>query len=232
MNSSAILVAENVSKVFQKKDGPPIEVLRKVSLEVEPGDSIAIVGKSGSGKSTLLHILGTLEKPSIGRACFLGQDLNRFSEKRLSKFRNQELGFVFQFHYLLVEFSALENVMMPAMLGGFSQRAARDLAMQLLEKVGLEDRATHRPSELSGGEQQRVAIARALVMKPKVLLTDEMTGNLDPATGAQVFQLIHTMHRELGTAIVSVTHDLALAQNYRKVFRLQEGVLSRQGQAA
>jgi lipoprotein-releasing system ATP-binding protein len=196
-----------------------------VDLEVEPGDSIAIVGKSGSGKSTLLHILGTLEAPSHGKAYFLGQDLSKFSESKLSRFRNQELGFVFQFHYLMVEFTAVENVMMPALLSGMSRREAKILASRLIEKVGLADRETHKPSELSGGEQQRVAIARALMMKPKVLLTDEMTGNLDPATGSQIFSLIHAMHRELGTAIVSVTHDSQLARNYKRIYRLQEGVL-------
>ncbi len=232
MNPSSILVASDLRKVFRKPGGPPIEVLRGVNLEITPGDSIAIVGKSGSGKSTLLHILGTLEAPSEGQVHFLGQDLSRFGERKLSKFRNHELGFVFQFHYLMVEFSAVENVMMPGLLGGLGRRAARAHAEHLLAKVGLADRGTHKPSELSGGEQQRVAIARALMMKPKVLLTDEMTGNLDPVTGGNVFSLIQTMHRELGTAIVSVTHDDQLARQYKKVYRLHNGHLSRESDGA
>jgi lipoprotein-releasing system ATP-binding protein len=229
VNSNAILVADDVSKTFYKRGVPPIEVLKGVTLEIEPGDSIAIVGKSGSGKSTLLHILGTLEKPTSGGAYFLGQDLSRFNERQVSRFRNQELGFVFQFHYLMVEFTAVENVMMPALISGMGRREAFHQASDLLEKVGLAERATHKPSELSGGEQQRVAIARALMMKPKVLLTDEMTGNLDPATGEAIFELIMQMHRELGTAIVSVTHDAVLARNYRRMYRLHEGSLSREG---
>lgn len=228
MNSNAVLVATGLKKVFRKSGGPPIEVLKGADLEICPGDSIAIVGKSGSGKSTLLHLLGTLEAPSSGKVHFLGQDLSRFSEKKLSHFRNHELGFVFQFHYLMVEFTALENVMMPALIGGVGRKAAKARAEQLLSKVGLADRVTHKPSELSGGEQQRVAIARALMMKPKVLLTDEMTGNLDPATGGQVFDLIQTMHRELGTAIVSVTHDDKLAKSYQRIYRLRDGHLSRE----
>ncbi len=231
MNSKAVLVASKVSRTFFKRGSDPIEVLKQVNLEVDAGDSIAIVGKSGSGKSTLLHVLGTLERPTSGSVLFLGQELSRFGEAKLARFRNEEIGFVFQFHYLMVEFNALENVMMPALIAGSSRREARIRALSLIEKVGLADRATHKPSELSGGEQQRIAIARALMMKPKILLTDEMTGNLDPATGAQVFGMIHAMHRELGTAIVSVTHDLELAQNYRKVYRLQNGVLQRQQDA-
>ncbi|MBY0370688.1 ABC transporter ATP-binding protein [bacterium] len=228
MDSQAILIASQVSKTFQKKGAAPIEVLKGVDFEVKAGESIAIVGKSGSGKSTLLHLLGTLEQPSAGKVYFLGQDLTRFNERRLATFRNKEIGFVFQFHYLMVEFSALENVMMPALISGVAARPARELAESLLEKVGLADRATHKPSELSGGEQQRVAIARALILRPKVLLTDEMTGNLDPATGAQVFELIQKMHMEFGTAIISVTHDDALARQYGKIYRLKEGRLAKE----
>jgi len=228
MNTNSILVASRVRKTFNKQGSAPIEVLRDVDFEVNAGDSIAIVGKSGSGKSTLLHLLGALERPSAGHVYFLGQDLSQFSEKRIASFRNKEIGFVFQFHYLMVEFSALENVMMPALISGMGARPARELAQALLRKVGLADRATHKPSELSGGEQQRVAIARALILRPKVLLTDEMTGNLDPTTGAQVFELIQKMHLELGTAIVSVTHDDALARQYAKIYRLEEGRLGRE----
>jgi lipoprotein-releasing system ATP-binding protein len=227
MSKDPILVASKVRKTFTKAGAAPIEVLRGVDFEVRPGESISIVGKSGSGKSTLLHVLGTLEKPSSGSVYFLGQDLSAFSETKVSRFRNQELGFVFQFHYLMVEFTALENVMMPALLGGVARRQARVRAEKLLSQVGLSARAQHKPSELSGGEQQRVAIARALVMNPKILLTDEMTGNLDPATGQQVFELIQSMHSELGTALVSVTHDEVLARSYQRTYRLGNGLLVR-----
>ncbi len=227
MNSNAILVAEGISKTFRKKGGPPVEVLHNTNLEILPGSSIAIVGKSGSGKSTFLHILGALERPTQGAVYFLGQDLGYFSEKRISEYRNRELGFVFQFHYLMVEFSALENVMMPALIRGISKKEAEREAEGLLERVGLSQRISHKPSELSGGEQQRVAIARALILKPKILLTDEMTGNLDPATGHNVFEMIQAMRQDMGTAIVSVTHDEVLAKSYEKIYRLQNGRLVR-----
>ena len=153
-------------------------VFDKLDLDIKRGESVALTGESGAGKSTLLHILGTLEAPSHGSVMFLGKDIFRFSESELARFRNHEIGFVFQFHYLMLEFSALENVMMPALLAGQSKAIAKSSAQQLLSRVGLKDRFSHKPSQLSGGEQQRVAIARALMMKPKLLLTDEMTGNL------------------------------------------------------
>ena len=225
MNSSSLLIAQKVRKVFRRKDSPEIEVLKSVELEIRPSDRIAIVGKSGAGKSTLLHILGTLEAPSDGNVFFLGQNIFTFNEEQLSKFRNRQLGFVFQMHYLMLEFTALENVMMPALLAGESRKNARQRAESLLSKVGLSDRLGHKPNQLSGGEQQRVSIARALVMGPKLLLTDEMTGNLDPVTGRQVFELVQTIHAELKMAMVSVTHDETLAASYSRIFRLVDGRL-------
>ena len=227
-SSSAILVAKDLSKVYRKTQAQPIEVLKNINFEVNPGDRIAIVGKSGTGKSTLLHLMGTLEAPSSGKVLFLGQDVFAFSESRLANFRNHQLGFVFQFHYLMLEFNALENVMMPALLSQMPKKEASDRAKDLLDKVGLSDRLTHKPSQLSGGEQQRVAIARALMMKPKLLLTDEMTGNLDPATGNRVFDLLQTIHSDLKMALVSVTHDEQMAHSYDQVYQLTEGTLKRE----
>jgi len=228
MDPNALLVTSGLSKHFQRPHSPRIDVLRKIDLQIYPGDSIAIVGKSGTGKSTLLHMLGTLEAPTSGNVYFLGQDLFSFPEKRLSLFRNRELGFVFQFHYLMLEFSALENVMMPGLLGNLPRKQARARAEALLDRVGLHDRLSHRPGELSGGEQQRVAIARALMMNPKLLLTDEMTGNLDPITGQQIFELVLQIHDEFKMAIVSVTHDEQMASCYGRVYRLIDGKLMRQ----
>jgi lipoprotein-releasing system ATP-binding protein len=225
MDDGVLLTATGLRKTFARAGEGPVEVLRSVDLEIAKGDSIAIVGKSGTGKSTLLHVIGTLERPSKGEVIFLGQDVFRFTESRLAHFRNRELGFVFQFHYLMPEFTALENVMMPALLAKANTAQSRSRAGALLEKVGLKSRLTHRPSQLSGGERQRVAIARALMMSPKLLLTDEMTGNLDPVTGAEVFDLVKKIHMEMGTAMVSVTHDEQLASQYSRVYRLTDGVL-------
>jgi lipoprotein-releasing system ATP-binding protein len=222
-----LLSARQVSKVFRRGTGKPVDVLKAVDLEIATGDRIAILGKSGAGKSTLLHILGTLEAPSSGKVFFDGRDLFRFSESDLSSFRNRTIGFVFQFHYLMVEFTALENVMMPALIGKMSKRMARDRAMELLSWVGLTQRADHKPGQLSGGEQQRVAIARALVMKPKLILTDEMTGNLDVSTGSQILELMGSVHEEYGCALVSVTHDEGMAAQYDRVLKLHQGSLSR-----
>jgi lipoprotein-releasing system ATP-binding protein len=224
-----LLRAQNIRKVYQRRMGKPVSVLSGVDLDVNVGDSIAILGTSGAGKSTLLHILGTLEEPTAGSVHFLGKNLFTLKERSLSRFRNHELGFVFQFHYLMLEFNALENVMMPGLLGNISRPKVKAAAVELLERVGLSDRMTHKPSQLSGGEQQRVAIARALMMRPKLLLTDEMTGNLDPVTGRQVFDLVHSMHSELGTAMISVTHDENLAKSYPRVMRLKDGTLQSVG---
>ena len=231
MNSKALLVAQHLKKLYSKDGSKPIEVIRDLNLEIYPGDQIAILGKSGAGKSTLLHILGTLEAPTSGTVHFLGQNIFNFPEAELSAFRNKQIGFIFQFHYLMLEFTALENVMMPALLGGTPRREARDMAHELLNKVGLSQRATHKPNQLSGGEQQRVAIARALITSPKLLLTDEMTGNLDPATGEQIFELIQTIHSEYKMALVSVTHDVGLAACYTRICQLVDGRLTESGKS-
>jgi lipoprotein-releasing system ATP-binding protein len=210
----------------QYVDGPRVvSVLAGLDLDVQPGDRIAIVGESGVGKSTLLHLLGALDHPSSGRIVFDGQDVFGRSEAEMSSFRNREVGFVFQFHHLLGDFTALENVMLPALIARESRAAARARARELLERVGLGHRLGHRPGELSGGEQQRVAVARALTRRPRLVLADEPTGNLDPATGDGVQQLLLDLNREHGTALVVATHSPRLAGAMRRTLRLVGGRL-------
>ncbi|NBX68747.1 MAG: ABC transporter ATP-binding protein [Proteobacteria bacterium] len=223
--SDLLLSARDISKIYRRKGETPVTVLKRVDLDIAPNDRVAILGKSGAGKSTLLHVLGTLESPSHGTVLFKGKNIFELNENSLAKFRNQQIGFVFQFHYLMLEFTALENVMMPALLAGQSKSISRKMAEGLLERVNLRDRVSHKPNQLSGGEQQRVAIARALMMKPKLLLTDEMTGNLDSATGRHIFNLIRELQEEHGIALVSVTHDEELAKTFPRILRLDQGEL-------
>lgn len=206
-------------------EGMETTVLTGIELTVEAGETLAIVGSSGSGKSTLLHLMGTLDQPSSGELNFDGQNMLAWDEESRCRFRNQSLGFVYQFHHLLPEFTALENVAMPALIQGENPAKAQDRARKLLERVGLEHRLTHRPSALSGGERQRVAIARALVNSPRLVLADEPTGNLDEASGEQVYQLLQELNGELGIAFVVVTHDRALAAKMSRVLALKKGVL-------
>ena len=220
-----LIQTENLHKLFVRPNQDPLWILGGVDFVLGAGERVAILGKSGAGKSTFLHLLGTLEEPSEGKVWFRGRDLFALNEKELAFFRNQKVGFVFQFHYLMLEFTALENVMMPGLIGGLSQKESKVRALELLKEVGLEDRLHHKPGKLSGGEQQRVAIARALLMRPELLLTDEMTGNLDAATGRQVMILIEKLHQKYGMAVVSVTHDENLASLYPKRYRLVEGKL-------
>ena len=202
-----------------------LEVLSGVDIDVPFGDSIAILGVSGAGKSTLLHILGGLERPTEGQVLFQGQEIYGLPSEELARFRNEKLGFVFQFHHLLPEFSALENVMMPCLLAGWPKKRARDRARGMLGEVGLEPRESHRPGKLSGGERQRVAIARALVLEPPIVLADEPTGNLDPHTAGSVEELLLRLNREIGTALVLVTHNEKLASRLAKKCYLVEGRL-------
>ncbi|MBV8760830.1 MAG: ABC transporter ATP-binding protein [Deltaproteobacteria bacterium] len=193
-------------------NGKPLEVLSDVDLLLEPGDMVAIVGASGVGKSTFLQILGTLDLPTSGSIKFDGEELTRMNASRLAEFRNQRIGFVFQFHHLLPEFTALENVMMPALIQRTAIPRARKLAADILGRVGLSHRLTHRPSELSGGEQQRVALARAMVLEPSLLLADEPTGNLDRSTGEAIHQLFLELNQERGSTLLVVTHNPDLAR--------------------
>jgi lipoprotein-releasing system ATP-binding protein len=218
------LEAIGVVKRFQL-GGETIQVLAGVNLLLRPGESLAVLGVSGAGKSTLLHILGGLERPTAGEVRFGGRDLYGLPPDEVATFRNQSLGFVFQSHHLLPEFDALENVMMPCLLGGMARREARERALAILEQVGLSHRLRHGPGKLSGGERQRVAIARALVRKPAVVLADEPTGNLDPHTADEVVDLFLRLNGEAQTALVLVTHNEKLANRLAKKCYLVEGRL-------
>jgi len=200
-----------------------VEVLRGVDLDIRRGDSLAIVGTSGVGKSTLLHILGTLDRPTSGQVLWEGQEVFNLDDQQLADFRNRKVGFVFQFHHLLPEFNALENVMLPVLISRRPRSEAQDRAEAILSQVGLKDRLHHRIGALSGGEQQRVAVARALALEPEVLLADEPTGNLDPRTGGQVHELLLSLNREKGVTTVIVTHNLELAKRLDRQITLVDG---------
>lgn len=221
-----LIQARNIKKSFTS-NGNRVEVLDGVDLDIFPGDSVAIVGASGVGKSTLLHILGTLERPSAGSLWWDGTDVFTFDEEQLAAFRNRRIGFVFQFHHLLPEFDALENVMLPALIARQPRQQARDQAEAILVQVGLRERLHHRVGALSGGEQQRVAVARALVMAPEVLLADEPTGNLDPRIGRQVHDLLVQLNQEKGLTTVVVTHNLELAALLAYQITIRDGKVIR-----
>ena len=205
--------------------GGAVEVLRGIDFEVAAGERVAVVGASGAGKTTLMHILGALDRPSGGTVRFAGQDLYRLRGPALDAFRNRTVGFVFQFHQLLPEFTALENVMMPGLVARKTPAEARSQAELLLREVGLGHRLEHKPGQLSGGEQQRVAIARALVMGPRLLLADEPTGNLDSGTSDEIFRLLDELHRRHGLTMVIVTHSESLAGRLDRIIRMRDGLL-------
>jgi len=222
--AEVLIRTEGLSKHYGEGD-KEIRVLEDLDLEIRQAERVAIVGESGVGKSTLLHILGTLDRPSEGKVFLAGQDLFALPESELAALRNREIGFIFQLHHLLPDFTAIENVMMPGLIAGLSPVQAREQAEEILRKVGLGERLTHRPGELSGGEQQRVAIGRALVLGPRVILADEPTGNLDPATGEGVLQLLLTLHQEMGITMAIVTHSERLASAMDHTLRLSGGKL-------
>lgn len=221
----AAVEAQGVERDFDGADGKVIRVLRGVDLHLARGETVSIVGPSGSGKSTLLHILGGLDLPTSGRVSLGGSDLADLDDVRLAGVRNRYVGFVFQFHHLLRDFTALENVMMPQLIAGSSRPAARRRALDLLDQVGLADRSGHVPAKLSGGEQQRVATARALANEPPVLLADEPSGNLDLETSEVLHDVLFDLVRDHGTAMVVVTHNPALAARTDRILRLSSGVL-------
>ncbi len=223
-NTGSLLSMRSVSKGFQTS-GARITVLDDLSMDVFAGDTIAIVGESGIGKSTLLHILGTLDRPDSGRLLYNRADVFEFDKKKLANFRNRTMGFVFQFHYLLAEFSALENVLMPGLIQGMKAAEIREKAEVILNRVGLTHRVNHRVTDLSGGEQQRVALARALVLNPAILLADEPTGNLDKRNSRQVHDLLAELNEEYNMTIVTVTHNMELAAYMNRRMTLVEGKL-------
>ncbi len=216
--------ALNLYKSFPM-GGTKVEALRGVHLEIARGEMVAIVGASGAGKSTLLHIIGTLDRPTSGTVCFDGEDLFRLSEQALAAFRNRRIGFVFQFHHLLPEFTALENVCMPTLIQNRPKEQARTEATALLTDVGLKDRLHHKPGELSGGEQQRVAVARALMQRPDLVLADEPTGNLDTHTGESLFTLMRDLNRRRGTTFVIVTHNEKLSAQADRIIHMEDGTV-------
>ena len=219
---SPILTFDGVSKFFMHL-GDTIEVLKGIDLEIYPGDSLAVTGASGVGKSTLLNIMGSLDAPTSGTVKFNGFDVYEMGQGSLSRLRNREIGFVFQFHHLLPELNALENTMMPALIARYSRKRAVQMAENVLCNVGLEKRMSHRAGELSGGEQQRVAIARALIMNPRLILGDEPTGNLDWATGEEIAELLFHLNEEAGVAMVIATHNQRLAEKMSKKMELIDG---------
>ncbi|MDO6707339.1 lipoprotein-releasing ABC transporter ATP-binding protein LolD [Photobacterium sp. 1_MG-2023] len=223
--SDSLLVCHNLFKVYREAK-LETQVLNDVSLTMAPGELVAIVGSSGSGKSTLLHLLGALDTPTKGDVYFKGQKLNGMSANKQARLRNQEIGFVYQFHHLLADFSAEENVAMPLMIGGVAAAKAKAQARAILDQVGLSHRYTHRPSELSGGERQRVAIARALVNQPALVLADEPTGNLDHKTALEIYDLMRRLNRDFGTAFLVVTHDNELAAKLDRCLHMQDGQLA------
>lgn len=222
--ADVLLSARGLVKTFSH-GGREIQVLRGLDLDVTRGERVAILGKSGVGKSTLLHVLGTLDRPDRGTVTVESEDVFALGERRLAAFRNGHMGFVFQFHHLLPEFSALENAMIPAIIAGLSRREAESRARTLLDDVGLASRASHRPAELSGGEQQRVALARALVMRPRLILADEPTGNLDDATSEEVHNLFADLNNRFGVAFLVATHNRRLAARMDRVLRLEDGIV-------
>jgi len=224
--SSPAVSARAVSKQYVGGDGTPIHVLAGVDLDVAAGESVSIIGQSGSGKSTLLHVLGGLDRPNSGEVWIGGERLDSLGEERLAQLRNRWVGFVFQFHHLLREFTALENVMMPQLIAGASRRAADERSRELLAAVGMEHRHTHKPGQLSGGEQQRVAVARALANRPLALMADEPSGNLDPQTSERLHDLLFRVCEEEGAAMILVTHDLGLAGRAGRILRLTDGHLA------
>ncbi len=221
---AAVLQASELSKRYSQGD-LSVDVLDNVSLTIAPRDRVAIVGSSGSGKSTLLHLLGGVDTPTGGEVHIAGQSLSRLSQAARGKLRNRHVGFVYQFHHLLPEFSAMENVAMPLLISGESQAVAQERAAELLARVGLGERLRHKPAELSGGERQRAAIARALVNSPQIVLADEPTGNLDEQTAERVYELMLELNAELATSFLIVTHDTRLANRMDRIYRLTSGVL-------
>jgi lipoprotein-releasing system ATP-binding protein len=224
IEESPIIELKNLTKTY--KNGVEFNALDNVNLKIERGEFIAIVGPSGSGKSTLMHLIGLLDTPSSGTLLIDRNDVTKMSDKELSEIRNRTLGFVFQYHHLLPDFTAMENVMMPLLISGKKRKEAKDIAEKLLKEVGLEERMDHKPNELSGGQNQRVAIARALSCSPAIVLGDEPTGNLDTKTGDMIYELLRQLNREYNQTFIVVTHSESLASKADKIIRLIDGKIT------
>jgi len=216
--------AENLKKIYKTEEGY-VEALKGVNIEIEKGKMIAIMGPSGSGKSTLLHLLGGIDKPTEGKVFIKGKDIYQMSEKEIAYFRNRNLGFVFQFHYLLPEFTALENVAIPAIISQKNEKVAIKKAKEILRKLKLEDRLYHKPSQLSGGQQQRVAIARAIINEPELLIADEPTGNLDSENSKIVMEILKNLNEEHNVSIIIATHDIDIAKYCSHIYYMKDGLL-------
>ena len=225
MSDAAVLSLRNVARAYALGDGGRLEVLRGVDLDVRAGEIVGLIGPSGSGKSSLLHAAGLLEKPTSGQVLMAGVDCSDLNDDARTRLRLTNVGFIYQFHHLLPEFSAIDNVALPLMIAGMGRAAARARAGALLTSLGLGERLEHQPAQLSGGEQQRVAVARALANSPRLILADEPTGNLDPATSGAVFQSLYRLARESGVAALIATHNMELASYMDRVFALQDGHL-------
>lgn len=213
-----LLTAENIKKSYGT-----VDVLKGIDVSIDKGEFVTIIGKSGAGKSTLLHILGTLDKPDAGTVRIFGEDVTGFNAEKLAEFRNRHIGFVFQFHHLLPEFNAYENVVIPAMIAGKKEQEFKSKAENLMEYLGLSHRLRHKPNEMSGGEQQRVAIARALINDPSIIMADEPTGNLDSSTSAEIHQLISQLRKDLGITFIIVTHNFELTELSDRSLRMSDG---------
>jgi lipoprotein-releasing system ATP-binding protein len=225
MPDSGFIAIRGLHKNYRDGKGNILHILRGIDLEIARADTVSIMGASGAGKSTLLHLIGALDQMDQGSISIGGEELSEFTGEKSAQFRNETIGFVFQFHHLLMDFTALENVMMPIWIKARRTVACQDEALALLEEVGIADRAHHKPSQLSGGEQQRLAIARAIANKPRILLADEPTGNLDEETGDKVSELLHRLNRELGLTLILVTHNQKIAAQMARQFVLEQGKL-------
>lgn len=225
MNNSIILHAENINKSYRIGKNRTLEVLKSISLEIETNKISVIIGASGAGKSTLLHILGALDRPDTGKVIYDKEDIFKLSNDKLAKFRNKKIGFVFQFHHLLPEFTAVENVAIPIMINGTSLKESLEISKKLLTSVGLEERFNHKPAELSGGEQQRVAVARALANEPDIIFADEPTGNLDSANSEEIHKIFIELRDKMSKTFVIVTHNPSLVMLADRVFEMKDGRL-------
>ncbi len=227
MDNSVILKAKNIYKAYQTVKNVRLEILKSVSVDIEENKISVIIGASGAGKSTLLHILGGLDKPDSGEVIFNEKSIHKFSDDKLARFRNNNIGFVFQFHHLLPEFTALENIMIPQMINGISEKKASEKAKELLNETGLTDRANHKPAELSGGEQQRVAVARALANDPQLILADEPTGNLDSQNSIILQELFKNLKNKLNKTFVIVTHNQELISLADNLYEMKDGIIQK-----